>query len=68
VNAQTSIMMKKPNKAEDEEAPKSLKWVWRLEHIFEFIKLGKGQSAENFLLEQKAATNDSSDYLWYMTR
>ncbi|KAJ8422382.1 hypothetical protein Cgig2_012098 [Carnegiea gigantea] len=66
VNAQTSIMVKKLNKAEDEEEAKSLKWSWRPEHISQFIKEGKGQSAENFLLEQKAATNDASDYLWYM--
>ncbi|KAL9224192.1 hypothetical protein vseg_000254 [Gypsophila vaccaria] len=65
VNTQTSIMVAKPNEAEDE--PSSLSWSWRGEHTSKNVVEGRGSFAEHGLLEQKAATNDSSDYLWYMT-
>ncbi|KAK9697359.1 hypothetical protein RND81_08G032500 [Saponaria officinalis] len=65
VNTQTSIMVAKSNEAEDE--PSSLQWSWRGEHISKSVFDGLGSFAAHGLLEQKAATNDSSDYLWYMT-
>ncbi|KAL2897721.1 Beta-galactosidase 7 [Bienertia sinuspersici] len=65
VNAQTSIMTRKSNEANQESS--SLKWSWTKEKFNKIVKHGKGQFAKDFLLEQKAATNDTSDYLWYMT-
>ncbi|XP_043690636.1 beta-galactosidase 15 [Telopea speciosissima] len=65
VNVQTSIMVKKPNGAEDE--PSSLSWEWRPEDVRDTTLQGKGTFAVNQLLEQKQATNDATDYLWYMT-
>lgn len=65
VNTQTSIVAKIPNEAEQE--PSSLTWHWKRENIYKFAKEGKGQFVKDALIEQKAVTNDSSDYLWYMT-
>ncbi|KAK7291786.1 hypothetical protein RIF29_07206 [Crotalaria pallida] len=65
VNAQTSLMIKEDSKAEDE--PISLKWVWRPENI-DVPLLGSINVSTNSLLDQKDATNDASDYLWYITR
>ncbi|XP_022931970.1 beta-galactosidase 15-like [Cucurbita moschata] len=65
VNTQTSVMVKKENKAEEE--PAALQWVWRPENLDATARLGKGQVSANMLLDQKAAANDASDYLWYMT-
>ncbi|KAK9697308.1 hypothetical protein RND81_08G029000 [Saponaria officinalis] len=65
VNTQTSIMVTKSNEAEDE--PSSLQWSWRGEHILKSIFHGRGSFDAHGLLEQKAVTNDSSDYLWYIT-
>ncbi|XP_058078737.1 beta-galactosidase 15-like [Magnolia sinica] len=64
VNTQTSVMVKKSNMAENE--PEKLNWVWRPEDINDSLK-GKGSFTANSLLEQKIATSDASDYLWYMT-
>ncbi|KAI3996224.1 hypothetical protein MKX01_026692 [Papaver californicum] len=61
VNAQTSLMEKK------EEAQSGFNWVWRPENTKETAVLGKGSFSADQLLEQKTATNDVSDYLWYMT-
>lgn len=58
-------MVKKSNEAESE--PASLQWSWRPERIDDTIILGRGQSSANELLDQKAV-NDTSDYLWYMTK
>ncbi|KAJ4955330.1 hypothetical protein NE237_012113 [Protea cynaroides] len=65
INVQTSIMVKIPNAAEDE--PSSLNWEWRPEDVRGTTLHGKGPFAVNQLLEQKNASNDLSDYLWYMT-
>ncbi|KAJ1439952.1 Glycoside hydrolase, family 35 [Sesbania bispinosa] len=65
VNVQTSIMVKRENKAEDE--PEALKWVWRAENIDDAL-LGKSNVSANELIDQKIAADDASDYLWYMTR
>ncbi|KAI3448782.1 hypothetical protein Pfo_005447 [Paulownia fortunei] len=71
VNTQTSVMVKKPNEADEEP----LKWQWRTEH-FEHLSSHsstkrsqtiKGLSSAMQLLEQKSVTNDTSDYLWYIT-
>ncbi|KAL5850777.1 hypothetical protein ACOSQ4_008790 [Xanthoceras sorbifolium] len=64
VNAQTSLMVKRSNEAEEE--PASLKWVWRPEIIDGPIHEGKGKFAASQLIDQKQI-NDESDYLWYMT-
>ncbi|KAM7259894.1 hypothetical protein ACFE04_015635 [Oxalis oulophora] len=66
VNVQTSVMVKKVNAAEDE--PSSLKWGWRPENIDSNIIQGKGDVSANGLIDQKSAADDTSDYLWYMTR
>lgn len=63
-------MVKKPNGADNAEEPSNLKWVWKNEDIEE-IKNGIVTGSDlttNTLLDQKAVTNDTSDYLWYMTR
>ncbi|KAG6588101.1 Beta-galactosidase 7, partial [Cucurbita argyrosperma subsp. sororia] len=65
VNTQTSVMVKKENKAEED--PAALHWVWWPENLDATARLGKGQVSANMLLDQKAAANDASDYLWYMT-
>ncbi|XVE53944.1 hypothetical protein DITRI_Ditri03aG0042900 [Diplodiscus trichospermus] len=65
VYAQTSNMVKKPNKAEDE--PSSQKWEWRPENIESTVVQGKGDVSANKIIDQKDMTNDASDYLWYMT-
>ncbi|XP_039686051.1 beta-galactosidase 7 [Medicago truncatula] len=65
VNVQTSIMVKRENKAEDE--PEALKWVWRAENVHNSL-IGKSSVSKNTIVDQKIAANDSSDYLWYMTR
>ncbi|KAL9241788.1 hypothetical protein vseg_015854 [Gypsophila vaccaria] len=65
VNTQTSVMVTKPNEAENE--PNSLSWSWRPEHILKSVFHGQGSFDAHGLLEQKAATNDTSDYLWYIT-
>ncbi|KAL5975826.1 Beta-galactosidase 7 [Asimina triloba] len=66
VNTQTSVMVKKANKAEEE--PEELKWTWVPENMEDTVN---GTETFDFvasqLLEQKAAASDESDYLWYMT-
>ncbi|XP_058106772.1 beta-galactosidase 15-like [Magnolia sinica] len=64
VNTQTSIIEKMPNKAEEE--PEQLNWAWRPEYIKDTLS-GKGSFKADHLLEQKLASSDASDYLWYMT-
>lgn len=66
VNTQTTVKVKRSNKAEDE--PESLHWAWRPENMDDTKILGKGEVVANHLMEQKEAANDASDYLWYMTR
>ncbi|KAL0455916.1 UNVERIFIED_CONTAM: Beta-galactosidase 7 [Sesamum latifolium] len=71
VNTQTSVMVKKPNEADS----KPLEWQWRTEHFDHLSshssskrsKAVKGLSSAMQLLDQKAVTNDTSDYLWYIT-
>ncbi|KAK7363329.1 hypothetical protein VNO77_05468 [Canavalia gladiata] len=65
VNVQTSLMVKEKNKAEDE--PIALKWVWIPENIDDAL-LGKVNVSADTLIDQKNAANDTSDYLWYITR
>ncbi|KAJ0030611.1 hypothetical protein Pint_13540 [Pistacia integerrima] len=57
VNAQTSLIVKKPNQAENE--PSSLKWVWRPEVIDEPVVQGKGSFAASSLIDQKP-----DDIIW----
>ncbi|KAL0728841.1 hypothetical protein Bca4012_024934 [Brassica carinata] len=65
ITTQTSMMVKKPNEAED--SPLTLKWSWRPENMDNFLLKGKGESTQRQLFDQKIVTNDQSDYLWYMT-
>ncbi|KAL5705204.1 Beta-galactosidase 7 [Ranunculus cassubicifolius] len=65
VNTQTSVIVKRSNQAEDE--PSSLSWAWRPEYVKDRTLLGMGSIETDYLVEQKAGTNDTSDYLWYMT-
>ncbi|XP_062166454.1 beta-galactosidase 15-like [Alnus glutinosa] len=70
VNSQTSVMVKKENAADDFEEPYTLKWQWRGEGFEHSNKNGIVEdslmTAEQ-LLDQKAVSNDTSDYLWYIT-
>ena len=71
VNSQTSVMVKKENAADDFEEPYALKWQWRDEGFEHSNKNGLVEDSlmtVEQLLEQKAVTNDTSDYLWYITR
>ncbi|XP_033131905.1 beta-galactosidase 15 [Brassica rapa] len=65
ITTQTSMMVKKPNEAED--TPSTLKWSWRPENMDNFLLKGKGETTQTQLFDQKVVTNDQSDYLWYMT-
>nr|CAD1843636.1 unnamed protein product [Ananas comosus var. bracteatus] len=65
ITAQTSIMVKKPNQAENE--PTELKWSWRPEFLRPYLTNAISSSKANELLEQIITTSDKSDYLWYMT-
>ncbi|XP_021865439.2 beta-galactosidase 15-like [Spinacia oleracea] len=67
VNTQTSLKARISNEAEQE--PTSLSWSWRPELIGSYVKgdVGVGEFTSDVLLEQKSVTNDTSDYLWYMT-
>ncbi|KAF3518153.1 hypothetical protein DY000_02061752 [Brassica cretica] len=65
ITTQTSMMVKKPNEAEDTLS--TLKWSWRPENMDNFLLKGKGESTQTQLFDQKVVTNDQSDYLWYMT-
>ncbi|EHA8592488.1 putative beta-galactosidase-like [Cocos nucifera] len=65
VTTQTSIMVKKPNKANDEAS--DLKWSWRPETLGSSVRGLGGNFTENKLLEQIITAVDESDYLWYMT-
>lgn len=64
-------MVKQKNQADNGEEPYVLEWHWRNEHIEHFEKNGAVEGSSltmNKLLDQKAVTNDTSDYLWYLTR
>ncbi|PKA53215.1 Beta-galactosidase 7 [Apostasia shenzhenica] len=65
VNVQTSIMVKKQNKEEDEST--KLKWSWRPETLKLSLKGLGGSFKANKLLEQISTSADASDYMWYMT-
>ncbi|CAK9143003.1 unnamed protein product [Ilex paraguariensis] len=67
VNSQTSVMAKKPY-------AQKLEWTWRAEQFEHFKSPSQKQSSPlkgvtyaTHLLDQKALTNDTSDYLWYTT-
>lgn len=65
VTTQTSVMVKMPNRAENE--PDIGKWEWKPESMRNVLSGIGGTSSSTQLLEQKAVTADASDYLWYMT-
>ena len=64
INTQTSLMEKKSDGAGNST---KLSWSWVSESMNDTLS-GKGSFTDTKLLEQKAATVDVSDYLWYMTR
>ncbi|OMP02014.1 Glycoside hydrolase, family 35 [Corchorus capsularis] len=66
VKTQTSIMEMKQADNEDYNAPSQLSWMWTFEPMKDTLQ-GRGQFSAARLLEQKRATSDASDYLWYMT-
>ncbi|KAK9102398.1 hypothetical protein Sjap_019652 [Stephania japonica] len=66
INVQTSVKVMKPNAAEKQ--PAALNWAWRPERVRDTASLGQGPLVAEQLLEQKQVSNDSSDYVWYMTR
>ncbi|KAG2324786.1 hypothetical protein Bca52824_007514 [Brassica carinata] len=51
ITTQTSMMVKKPNEAED--SPSTLKWSWRPENLDNFLLKGKGESTQSQLLIRK---------------
>ncbi|KAL0724683.1 hypothetical protein Bca4012_039282 [Brassica carinata] len=51
ITTQTSMMVKKPNEAED--SPSTLKWSWRPENLDNFLLKGKGESTQSQLFDQK---------------
>jgi hypothetical protein len=64
-------MVKKENVAENFEEPYTLKWQWRDEGFEHSNKNGIVEDSlmtVEQLLDQKAVSNDTSDYLWYITR
>ncbi|KAH9752855.1 Beta-galactosidase 7 [Citrus sinensis] len=61
VNTETTVMVKKPI-----ELGTKLSWMWAQETIRDTLH-GKGRFNATKLIEQKEATSDESDYLWYMT-
>uniref|UniRef100_A0A0E0C368 Beta-galactosidase n=1 Tax=Oryza meridionalis TaxID=40149 RepID=A0A0E0C368_9ORYZ len=65
IKTQTSVMVKKPNTAEQEQ--ESLKWSWMPENLSPFMTDEKGNFRKNELLEQIVTSTDQSDYLWYRT-
>lgn len=49
---------------------KPLKWQWRnekIEHLTHEGDISGSAITANSLIDQKMVTNDSSDYLWYLT-
>ncbi|XP_010558976.1 PREDICTED: beta-galactosidase 15-like [Tarenaya hassleriana] len=74
VNAQTSVMVKKTNGEDDDNYEGNpfggLNWVWRDDKPVGLSKSGHVRGSlmmSHSLLDQKIA-NDTSDYLWYITR
>ncbi|RWR75735.1 beta-galactosidase 15-like protein [Cinnamomum micranthum f. kanehirae] len=65
ITTQTEIMVKKPNRAEND--PEDLTWLWLPEDIEDTLD-GRGTFTVPELLEQKNVTGGASDYLWYMTK
>lgn len=64
-------MIHVPNEADDGGEPQQLEWLWRSERIEDIKHNGLAPGSvltTNKLLNQMVVTNDTSDYLWYMTR
>lgn len=61
----------KENEADDEDEPYTLNWQWMHEPYMQMKNgqiLGSVSLTAPQLLDQKVVTNDTSDYLWYITR
>ncbi|OMO93522.1 hypothetical protein COLO4_16850 [Corchorus olitorius] len=66
VTTQTSIMVKQADNYEEDYPADPLSWMWIFESMKDKLQ-GIGRFSARQLLEQKRATFDHSDYLWYMT-
>ncbi|KAJ4717252.1 Beta-galactosidase [Melia azedarach] len=73
VNTQSSVMVKKQNDEDEGNynngvggGAKTLSWMWTAEPMEDTLN-GRGTFKASQLLDQKDATFDTSDYLWYMT-
>ncbi|KAK3012130.1 hypothetical protein RJ639_011754 [Escallonia herrerae] len=64
ISTQETVMVKKPDGAENRLA--KLSWQWTAEPLEDRLD-GRGDFTKPKLLEQTATTLDASDYLWYMT-
>ncbi|KAK7405319.1 hypothetical protein VNO78_06537 [Psophocarpus tetragonolobus] len=72
INAQTSITLLKESETdfEKEKSQSTLNWQWMHEphaHIKDGQVLGSVSHRASQLLDQKVVTNDTTDYLWYIT-
>ncbi|XP_075491404.1 beta-galactosidase 15-like [Primulina tabacum] len=73
VNTQTSLMEKRLPEDAVRGLHYNLNWKWRserMEHLRCPVQYGrnfKGVTYAKGLIDQKLVTNDTSDYLWYMT-
>nr|KYP63346.1 Beta-galactosidase [Cajanus cajan] len=71
VNVQTSIMAMKDDEADNkDDEPTSLNWQWMHEPHVQMKDgqvLGSVSTKAPKLMDQKVVTNDTSDYLWYIT-
>lgn len=70
INTQTSVMVTKHSEEDaygNEVKPAKFSWMWAPEPIQDTLK-GNGRFEAAQLLDQKEASGDVSDYLWYMTR
>jgi len=70
VNVQTTVLAQKSEDYNLDQEPESLQWSWRSEgfrHLKNPDSLTDAIKA-NKLMDQKEVANDTSDYLWYMTR
>ncbi|KAL9441994.1 hypothetical protein AB3S75_020488 [Citrus x aurantiifolia] len=69
INTQTSVMVTKHSEEDayaNEVKPAKFSWMWAPEPIQDTLK-GNGRFEAAQLLDQKEASGDVSDYLWYMT-
>lgn len=65
VKSQTSLKVKKSIPLENDESA----WQWKYEkHEHLPKRIYKGYTQDKQIFDQKVISNDTSDYVWYMTR